>query len=65
MNSNHLLGFLIFYFFVSQGMILIHGARIGFFKGDIRCLMDDLMTLRPTVFPVVPRLLNRMFDKVS
>jgi len=27
--------------------------------------MDDLKTLQPTVFPVVPRLLNRMFDKVS
>lgn len=42
----------------------MHGGRIGFFQGDIRLLMDDLTTLRPTVFPVVPRLLNRMFDKV-
>ncbi|KAM9314659.1 long-chain-fatty-acid--CoA ligase 1a isoform 2-T2 [Pholidichthys leucotaenia] len=49
---------------VVQGVILIHGARIGFFQGDIRLLMDDLKLLQPTVFPVVPRLLNRMFDKV-
>ncbi|XP_033479697.1 long-chain-fatty-acid--CoA ligase 1a isoform X1 [Epinephelus lanceolatus] len=49
---------------VVQGVILVHGARIGYFQGDIRLLMDDLKTLRPTVFPVVPRLLNRMFDKV-
>uniref|UniRef100_A0A3B3YW85 Long-chain-fatty-acid--CoA ligase n=1 Tax=Poecilia mexicana TaxID=48701 RepID=A0A3B3YW85_9TELE len=49
---------------VTQGVILIHGARIGYFQGDIRLLMDDLKTLQPTVFPVVPRLLNRMFDKV-
>ncbi|XP_060914826.1 long-chain-fatty-acid--CoA ligase 1a isoform X2 [Labrus mixtus] len=49
---------------VVQGVILIHGARIGYFQGDIRLLMDDLKTLEPTVFPVVPRLLNRMFDKV-
>uniref|UniRef100_A0A8D3BSI1 Arachidonate--CoA ligase n=1 Tax=Scophthalmus maximus TaxID=52904 RepID=A0A8D3BSI1_SCOMX len=47
-----------------QGVVLIHGARIGYFQGDIRLLMDDLKTLQPTVFPVVPRLLNRMFDKV-
>uniref|UniRef100_A0A4W5K043 Arachidonate--CoA ligase n=1 Tax=Hucho hucho TaxID=62062 RepID=A0A4W5K043_9TELE len=47
-----------------QGVILVHGGRIGFFQGDIRLLMDDLTTLRPTVFPVVPRLLNRMFDKI-
>ncbi|XP_019955942.2 long-chain-fatty-acid--CoA ligase 1a isoform X2 [Paralichthys olivaceus] len=49
---------------VVQGVVLIHGARIGYFQGDIRLLMDDLKTLQPTVFPVVPRLLNRMFDKV-
>uniref|UniRef100_A0A8C7MWU6 Arachidonate--CoA ligase n=1 Tax=Oncorhynchus kisutch TaxID=8019 RepID=A0A8C7MWU6_ONCKI len=48
---------------ISQ-LILVHGARIGYFQGDIRLLMDDLKTLQPTVFPVVPRLLNRMFDKV-
>ncbi|XP_024050050.1 long-chain-fatty-acid--CoA ligase 1 isoform X2 [Terrapene carolina triunguis] len=47
-----------------QCVILCHGARIGFFQGDIRLLMDDLKTLQPTVFPVVPRLLNRMFDKI-
>lgn len=51
--------------FHPQGVILISGARIGYFQGDIRLLMDDLKTLQPTVFPVVPRLLNRMFDKVS
>lgn len=27
--------------------------------------MDDLKVLQPTIFPVVPRLLNRMFDRVS
>uniref|UniRef100_A0A4W3JAU3 Long-chain-fatty-acid--CoA ligase n=1 Tax=Callorhinchus milii TaxID=7868 RepID=A0A4W3JAU3_CALMI len=45
-------------------VVLCHGARIGFFQGDIRLLMDDLKALKPTVLPVVPRLLNRMFDKV-
>uniref|UniRef100_A0A8D0AC05 Long-chain-fatty-acid--CoA ligase n=1 Tax=Sander lucioperca TaxID=283035 RepID=A0A8D0AC05_SANLU len=49
---------------VVECVILIHGARIGYFQGDIRLLMDDLKMLQPTVFPVVPRLLNRMFDKV-
>lgn len=43
----------------------MHGAKIGYFQGDIRWLSDDLNTLRPTVFPVVPRLLNRMHDKVG
>uniref|UniRef100_A0A8C9ZRC2 Long-chain-fatty-acid--CoA ligase n=1 Tax=Sander lucioperca TaxID=283035 RepID=A0A8C9ZRC2_SANLU len=45
-------------------MVTLNGARIGFFQGDIRLLSDDLNTLKPTVFPVVPRLLNRMYDKI-
>lgn len=40
------------------------GARVGFFQGDIRLLPDDMKTLKPTVFPAVPRLLNRVYDKV-
>uniref|UniRef100_A0A4W5QVG5 Arachidonate--CoA ligase n=1 Tax=Hucho hucho TaxID=62062 RepID=A0A4W5QVG5_9TELE len=42
-----------------------HGARVGFYQGDISLLMDDIKTLKPTFFPVVPRLLNRIYDKVS
>ncbi|XP_029703153.1 long-chain-fatty-acid--CoA ligase 1-like [Takifugu rubripes] len=49
---------------VVQGVVLVHGARIGFFQGDIRSLSDDLCTLKPTVFPVVPRLLNRIHDRI-
>ncbi|XP_007517718.2 long-chain-fatty-acid--CoA ligase 1 isoform X1 [Erinaceus europaeus] len=45
-------------------VMLSHGAKIGFFQGDIRLLMDDLKVLQPTIFPVVPRLLNRMFDRI-
>ncbi|XP_040030505.1 long-chain-fatty-acid--CoA ligase 1 isoform X2 [Gasterosteus aculeatus] len=49
---------------VVEGVMIVHGASIGFFQGDIRLLSDDLNTLKPTVFPVVPRLLNRMYDKI-
>ncbi|XP_018115650.1 acyl-CoA synthetase long chain family member 1 protein L homeolog isoform X1 [Xenopus laevis] len=49
---------------VVECVVLCHGARIGFFQGDIRLLMDDLKALQPTIFPVVPRLLNRMFDRI-
>ncbi|XP_068161272.1 long-chain-fatty-acid--CoA ligase 5 [Antennarius striatus] len=41
------------------------GARVGFFQGDIRLLPDDMKALQPTIFPVVPRLLNRVYDKVQ
>ncbi|KAM6150165.1 long-chain-fatty-acid--CoA ligase 6 isoform 3-T3 [Erethizon dorsatum] len=47
-----------------QSVVYCHGGRIGFFQGDIRLLSDDMKALRPTIFPVVPRLLNRMYDKI-
>lgn len=47
-----------------QAVVYCHGGRIGFYQGDIRLLPDDMKALRPTIFPVVPRLLNRMYDKV-
>ncbi|XP_041116561.1 long-chain-fatty-acid--CoA ligase 5-like [Polyodon spathula] len=49
---------------VVQTVMYNSGARVGFFQGDIRLLPDDMKALRPTVFPVVPRLLNRVYDKV-
>uniref|UniRef100_A0A673J7J2 Arachidonate--CoA ligase n=1 Tax=Sinocyclocheilus rhinocerous TaxID=307959 RepID=A0A673J7J2_9TELE len=60
-NLLNLINILILFYL---GVILMHGARIGYFQGDIRILMDDLTTLKPTVFPVVPRLLNRMLDRI-
>ena len=40
------------------------GASIGFYQGDTLKIMDDLGELRPTVFVSVPRLFNRIYDKV-
>uniref|UniRef100_A0A3Q2CKM1 Long-chain-fatty-acid--CoA ligase n=1 Tax=Cyprinodon variegatus TaxID=28743 RepID=A0A3Q2CKM1_CYPVA len=50
---------------IVQVMVYGAGAKVGFFQGDIRLLPDDMKTLQPTVFPVVPRLLNRIYDKVQ
>ncbi|XP_007572054.1 long-chain-fatty-acid--CoA ligase 5 [Poecilia formosa] len=50
---------------IVQTVIYGAGARVGFFQGDIRLLPDDMKILQPTVFPVVPRLLNRIYDKVQ
>ncbi|XP_064601397.1 long-chain-fatty-acid--CoA ligase 5-like [Liolophura sinensis] len=44
--------------------VYMFGGRIGFFQGDVRKLMDDIKELKPTLFPTVPRLLNRVYDKV-
>lgn len=40
------------------------GACVGFFGGEILKITEDLQILRPTIFPSVPRLLNRVYDKI-
>jgi len=42
-----------------DGIALAEGAAIGFFRGDILGLVDDLKILQPTGFISVPRLFNR------
>ncbi|KAM9425795.1 long-chain-fatty-acid--CoA ligase 5 [Pholidichthys leucotaenia] len=50
---------------IVQTVVFSVGARVGFFQGDIRLLPDDMKTLQPTIFPVVPRLLNRVYDRIQ
>jgi long-chain acyl-CoA synthetase len=40
--------------------VYYHGARVGFYTGDPRQITADMLVLRPTLFPCVPRLLNRV-----
>uniref|UniRef100_A0A8C5WWJ4 Long-chain-fatty-acid--CoA ligase n=1 Tax=Laticauda laticaudata TaxID=8630 RepID=A0A8C5WWJ4_LATLA len=50
---------------VSCNVFLTVVRRVGFFQGDIKLLVDDMKALKPTIFPVVPRVLNRIYDKVK
>ncbi|NXE73402.1 ACSL5 ligase, partial [Cochlearius cochlearius] len=50
---------------VVQTVVYSCGAKVGFFQGDIKLLTDDMKALKPTIFPVVPRLLNRIYDKIQ
>jgi long-chain acyl-CoA synthetase len=40
------------------------GSAIGFYSGNVLELLDDVATLRPHVFVSVPRLWNRIYDRV-
>lgn len=40
------------------------GCRIGFFRGDTHKIMDDLQALKPSLFVSVPRIFNRVYDKM-
>ena len=45
--------------------MITFGGKIGFFQGDIKLLSEDLRDLKPTLFSTVPRLLNRIYSKVT
>jgi len=45
--------------------LLTLGFKIGFYQGDVLKLMDDCVALKPTFFVSVPRLFNRVYDKVK
>lgn len=45
--------------------VIYSGASTGFYAGDTLKLKDDLALLRPTVFMSVPRLFNKMCDKIK
>lgn len=45
--------------------ILSLGASIGFYRGDISTIIDDMSILRPTVFISVPRIFKRFYEKIQ
>lgn len=47
------------------GISLCFGMKCGFFRGDVQKLMDDLAILKPTIFPSVPRLYNRIYSSIK
>ncbi|GAV74797.1 AMP-binding domain-containing protein [Cephalotus follicularis] len=49
---------------VNQVMAVRFGVAVGFYQGDNMKLMDDMATLRPTIFCSVPRLYNRIYASV-
>ena len=41
------------------------GASIGFFSGSPLEIPEDIRILRPSVFPAVPRILNKFMDRIK
>jgi len=40
-------------------------VKTGFFAGNVLKLTEDIQLLKPTLFPSVPRLYNRIHDKIK
>ncbi|CAL0330978.1 unnamed protein product [Lupinus luteus] len=49
---------------VEEAMIW-HGASIGFWRGDVRLLLEDIGELKPTIFVAVPRVLDRVYTGLT
>ncbi|CAG9463780.1 unnamed protein product [Pedinophyceae sp. YPF-701] len=47
---------------VLEEMFVMVGASIGYFRGDVTGLMDDVGALKPTLFPGVPRVFDRVYN---
>ncbi|KAI8532913.1 hypothetical protein RHMOL_Rhmol11G0254600 [Rhododendron molle] len=41
------------------------GSSIGFWQGDVRYLMEDIVELKPTFFSGVPRIYDRIYTAVN
>ena len=46
------------------GMAVATGMKVGFFAGNVQKITEDLTVLKPTLFPSVPRLYNRIYGKI-
>ncbi|XP_004511519.1 long chain acyl-CoA synthetase 4 [Cicer arietinum] len=41
------------------------GASIGFWRGDVKLLIEDIGELKPTIFCAVPRVLDRVYSGLT
>lgn len=48
-----------------QGLAYIYGIGVGFYSGDVTKLTEDAQVLKPTIFPSVPRLYNRIYGLLN
>jgi len=47
------------------GMCSLYGMKCGFFSGNVQKITEDIQVLKPTFFPSVPRLYNRIYSKIQ
>ncbi|WVZ69058.1 hypothetical protein U9M48_017908, partial [Paspalum notatum var. saurae] len=47
---------------VVEELFIFHGASIGFWRGDVKLLVEDIGVLKPTIMCAVPRVLDRIFS---
>ena len=46
-------------------VIMTVGAQWWFSSGNVKKLLDELAVVKPTMFGSVPRVMNRLYDKIQ
>ncbi|KAK1381668.1 Long-chain-fatty-acid--CoA ligase [Heracleum sosnowskyi] len=50
---------------IIEECFISHGAQIGFWRGDVKLLVEDIGVLKPTVLCAVPRVLDRIYSGLT
>ncbi|KAI3990578.1 hypothetical protein MKX01_022878 [Papaver californicum] len=50
---------------VIEELLIHHGAAIGFWRGDVKLLIEDIGELKPSIFCAVPRVLDRIYSGLT
>ncbi|KAF7810460.1 long chain acyl-CoA synthetase 4-like [Senna tora] len=50
---------------VIEELFIWHGASIGFWRGDVKLLIEDIGELKPSIFCAVPRVLDRIHSGLT
>merc|ERR1711959_470987 len=49
---------------MTEELLIARGGSIGYWRGDVKGLLDDIGTLKPTFFCGVPRIFDRIYSAV-
>lgn len=50
---------------VMEELFIYYGASIGFWRGDVKLLMEDIGELKPTILCAVPRVLDKIYTGLT
>jgi len=66
-NQDTMLSYLPYAHIFEQSMFwfsIFYGMKQGYYQGNPLLVFDDLSALQPTIFVTVPRILNRVYQKI-
>lgn len=50
---------------VMMAVNFIYGGKVGYYQGNPLKLVEDCALIKPTIFPSVPRLYNKIYAKIK